>query len=172
MLDLRPLDAADAADFRAIRLEALAHHPCAFAATVEEEVGQTLDEVAQRLAQTAVFGAFVDGDLAGTAGFVAPGIAKKRHKGVLWGVYVRERMRGRGLGRTLVDRVIRHARAEVEQLHATVVVTNRPALGLYRSLGFRTYGIEPRGLKVAGRYFDQELMVLLFPTGPAAGQRS
>jgi hypothetical protein len=33
---------------------------------------------------------------------------------------------------------------------------------LYRSLGFEPYGVEPRGLACAGRYFDQELLVLLF----------
>jgi ribosomal protein S18 acetylase RimI-like enzyme len=57
--------------------------------------------------------------------------------------------------------VIEHARAHVVQLHAAVVTTNRPALRLYRSLGFSTYGLEPRGLAFNGRYFDQELMVLM-----------
>jgi ribosomal protein S18 acetylase RimI-like enzyme len=90
-----------------------------------------------------------------------PEAAKKRHKGVLWGVYVREAARGRGLGRAVVTRVIEHARAQVAQLHAAVVTTNDAARELYRSLGFATYGLEPRGLACAGRYFDQELMVLM-----------
>jgi L-amino acid N-acyltransferase YncA len=47
------------------------------------------------------------------------------------------------------------------QLHAAVVTTNQAALGLYRALGFATYGLEPRGLACAGRYYDQELMVLM-----------
>jgi hypothetical protein len=32
---------------------------------------------------------------------------------------------------------------------------------LYRSLGFETYGVEPRGLKVGDDYLDVEHMVLL-----------
>ena len=36
----------------------------------------------------------------------------------------------------------------VEQLHATVVTTAAAARQLYRHLGFQTYGLEPRGLKV------------------------
>ena len=90
-----------------------------------------------------------------------PPPAKKRHKGLLWGVYVREAARGHGLGRALVLAVIEHARAHVVQLHAAVVTTDHPARRLYRSLGFSPYGLEPRGLACAGQYFDQELMVLM-----------
>ena len=79
----------------------------------------------------------------------------------MWGVYVRAAARGRGLGRLLVEQVIDHARGRVEQLHATVVTTGEAARQLYRRLGFQVYGLEPRGLKVGDRYFDQELMVLL-----------
>ena len=79
----------------------------------------------------------------------------------MWGVYVQAAARGRGLGRLLVEQVIEHARGRVEQLHATVVTTGEAARQLYRHLGFQVYGLEPRGLKVGDRYFDQELMVLL-----------
>jgi ribosomal protein S18 acetylase RimI-like enzyme len=154
----------DAGAFRALRLEALERHPCAFAAALDEESGQSAAEVAERLARQAVFGGFVDGALVGVAGFAAPALAKKMHKGVLWGVYVSERLRGHGLGRALVARVIEHAEGRVAQLHAAVGTGNAVASGLYRDLGFVTYGIEPRALKVGERYFDQELMVLMLDT--------
>ena len=161
MVQVRFLSGADAAAFQACRLEALRRHPCAFAAAFDEEAGRSLDEVAARLEQGAAFGAFMDGALVGTAGFATPALAKKCHKGVLWGVYVRAAARGRGVGRLLVLQVIEHARGQVEQLHATVVTTGEAARQLYRHLGFQVYGLEPRGLKVGDRYFDQELMVLL-----------
>jgi ribosomal protein S18 acetylase RimI-like enzyme len=151
----------DAGAFRALRLEALERHPCAFAAAHEEESGQSAADVAARLASQAVFGSFVDRALVGVAGFATPALAKKRHKGLLWGVYVGERLRGHGLGRALVARVIEHARERVAQLHASVVTGNAVACRLYRDLGFVTYGIEPRALKVGERYFDQALMVLM-----------
>jgi L-amino acid N-acyltransferase YncA len=157
---VRRLGPEDAAAFQALRLEGLAHHPCAFAASHDEEAGQSLADVVARLERQPVFGAFADGALLGIAGFAVPGPAKKRHKGLLWGVYVREAARGRGLGRSLVVQVIEHARAHVVQLHAAVVTTNHAARRLYRTLGFSTYGLEPRGLACEGRYFDQELMVL------------
>ena len=108
-----------------------------------------------------MFGGFDDGALLGVAGFAIPPLAKKRHKGLLWGVYVREAARGQGLGRALVAHVIEHARARVVQLQVAVVTTNHAARRLYRTLGFARYGLEPRGLACAGRYFDQELMVLV-----------
>lgn len=158
---LRRLGPEDAAAFQALRLEGLARHPCAFAASHDEEAGQTLADLAARLERQPVFGGFAADALLGVAGFAVPPLAKKRHKGQLWGVYVREAARGRGLGRALVVQVIEHARAQVVQLHAAVVTTNHAARRLYRTLGFTTYGLEPRGLACAGRYFDQELMVLL-----------
>jgi GNAT superfamily N-acetyltransferase len=161
MLQVRLLSGADAAAFQACRLEALSRHPCAFAASFDEEARRSLDEVALRLEQGAAFGAFIDGALVGTAGFALPPLHKKCHKGLLWGVYVQAAARGRGLGRLLVLQVIEHARGRVEQLHATVVTTGEAARQLYRHLGFQVYGLEPRGLKVGDRYFDQELMVLL-----------
>jgi ribosomal protein S18 acetylase RimI-like enzyme len=157
----RRLSGADAEAFQALRLEALERHPSAFAAARDEEEGQSLAEVALRLDQGAVFGGFIDGRLSGSAGLAIPTRRKKCHKGVLWGVYVREAARNQGLGRRLVGAVIDYARGRVEQLHATVTTGNPAARQLYRGLGFQTYGIEPRGLKVGDAYFDQELMVLL-----------
>jgi ribosomal protein S18 acetylase RimI-like enzyme len=157
---VRRLGPEDAAAFQALRLEGLARHPCAFAASHDEETGQSLADVAARLEHQPVFGGFNQGMLLGIAGFAVPARAKKRHKGLLWGVYVREAARGRGLGRALVVQVIEYARAHVMQLHAAVVTTNDAARGLYRTLGFTTYGLEPRGLACEGGYFDQELMVL------------
>jgi ribosomal protein S18 acetylase RimI-like enzyme len=150
-----------AAAFRALRLDALTRHPCAFAAARDEELTQSAADVAERLAQQAVFGAFVDGVLVGVAGFATPSLAKKAHKGLLWGVHVRAGVRGRGVGKALVRAVIDHARGRVVQLHAAVATDNPVARGLYRDLGFRTYGLEPRALRVGDRYFDQELMVLM-----------
>jgi ribosomal protein S18 acetylase RimI-like enzyme len=159
--EVRRLGPDDAAAFQALRLEGLATDPCAFAASHDEEAGHSLIEVAARLERQPVYGAVAAGVLLAVAGFSVPEAAKKRHKGLLWGVYVREAGRGQGLGRAVVARVIEHARAHVVQLHAAVVTSNEAARRLYRSLGFEPYGLEPRGLACAGRYFDQELLILM-----------
>lgn len=161
----KALGAVDAPAFHALRLEALAQHPEAFRATFDEEADQTVAQVERRLAEQTVFGVHLDGGLVGVAGFEAASALKKRHKGLLWGVYVRPGARCAGLGTALVGGVIAHARGRVEQLHAVVVVDNTPARHLYRKLGFRPYGIEPRALKVGERYYDQELLVLVLDGG-------
>ena len=79
---------------------------------------------------------------------------------MLWGVYVKAEMRGAGLGRVLVQAVIEAARPEARQLHTAVVTENPVARQLYQTLGFRSYGIEPRALEVDGRFLDEELLML------------
>jgi ribosomal protein S18 acetylase RimI-like enzyme len=66
------------------------------------------------------------------------------------------------LGRALLQAVIDYARdrGKLEQLVLTVTRSNQPAIELYRSAGFRTFGMEPRALKVGGDYFDKEHMIL------------
>ena len=157
--DVRRLTAEDAKAFRAIRLEALNNHPEAFGASYEDEQGLALDCFADRLENNAVFGAFRDGELMGTAAFAALKSPKERHKGILWGMYLREPARGSGLAQALVERVIGHARGEVELLHLTVVTANERALRLYRGLGFETYGTEKKALKVGQDYYDEALLV-------------
>lgn len=94
-----------------------------------------------------------------------PKAAKLRHKGVLWGMYVRPRARRAGLGAVLVRRVLDHARGAVEEVRLTVVSSNDAAARLYGAAGFEAFGVEPRALKVAGRYHDEVLIALRFGHG-------
>jgi ribosomal protein S18 acetylase RimI-like enzyme len=48
----------------------------------------------------------------------------------------------------------------VEQIELSVTTTQTAAIGLYRSLGFESWGCEPKALKIADRYLDEEYMVL------------
>jgi GNAT superfamily N-acetyltransferase len=171
MPSVRLLDPADAVAYRALRLDALQRHPCAFRASFDEEAGQTLQEFAARLEADAIFGGFCGGEgaLCGLAGLEIPQARNKRHKGVLFGVYVCPDRRRAGLGEALVSAVIEHARGRVEQLHAAVVVTAAPARALYRKLGFQPYGLEPRALKVGDQVVDQELLVLRLDGAESAG---
>ena len=106
-----------------------------------------------------MFGGFRQDHLEGIVGFFALDATKTRHRGVLWGLYVRPEARGGGLARALVETVLQHARKEVELVQLVVETTNRPALRLYERMGFERYGIERRALKVGNRYVDAELRV-------------
>ena len=50
----------------------------------------------------------------------------------------------------------------VEMLLLTVAVDQPAPRKLYASLGFRSFGVEPRGLKIGNDSHDEENMVLEF----------
>ena len=86
------------------------------------------------------------------------GIVQLRYRyGVWWDaedchvedVFVRAEARGSGLGRALVQAAIDRARARgCRRLELDTAEENVPALGLYRSLGFRSGADEPGHLAV------------------------
>jgi ribosomal protein S18 acetylase RimI-like enzyme len=158
-LHIRRLMPADAGDYRQIRLAALQGDPSAFGSTYQAEVGRSLDENAQRLATSVVYGAYSDGRIVGMAGFKRHPGARDRHKAFVWGTYVLPGLRRRGIARALMVAVLESAGAVVEQLTLAVVRDNSAAIALYRALGFEVYGTEPRALKDAGGYADEVLMV-------------
>lgn len=158
---LRRLLPSDVACYRSLRLEGLQRHPDAFGASWEDEVGKPLTWFSERLERCLVLGGFRDdGLLVGTAGLLVPENMKTRHKGTLWGMYVRPDARGTGLAAALVGGVIEKARPLVEEIQLRVVTSNLGAVQLYRRAGFREYGVERRSLKVNGTYHDDLLMSL------------
>jgi RimJ/RimL family protein N-acetyltransferase len=162
---IRPLMSPDAEALRTLRLEALATAPEAFASSYEEERSHSVAWFRSRIpadGPNAIFGAFHGGDLVGMAGFAVSDGAKSRHKGVMWGVFVRPEWRGSGLGKALVRRVVEHAAEHVMVLQAAVVTTNDGARRVYHQLGFVPYGIERRALCVDGIFYDEELLALAF----------
>ena len=161
LIKVRRFAADDVADYRELRLEGLKSHPEAFGASLDDESAKPATWWAERLETSTVFGGWIDNSpLLGVAGFHVNGSAKLRHKGVLWGMYVRPGARGSGLAAALVQRVIAHARTLVEEICVTVVASNAAAHRLYRANGFEQYGLERRALKVGNEYHDEVLMAL------------
>ena len=157
---VRRLMAEDADAYPTLRLEGLSRHPAAFGASYTDDARRTQAEWRERLTESAIFGAFRAESLVGTAGLFRESAEKTRHKAVLVGVYVQDEARGDGLGRALVAAVIAEARGKAEQLLATVRADNEGARRLYEALGFKTWGLHPRSLKIGERYVDEAELVL------------
>lgn len=163
---IRPLNPEDAASFRELRLKALRDHPDAFGQSYEEAMNLSIEEMAERLKPSPdafILGAFdAEGRLMGMVGFYRETGVKKRHKGVIWGMYCRPECRGKGVGKALLAEAVSRAKGMegLEMITLRVVSSNGAAKGLYASLGFWTWGKEPKSLKIGSLYVDQELMVL------------
>lgn len=165
-MNIRLLTAADAEDYRALRLEGLQTNPEAFGSSFEEEKDISLESFANRLEGqgTFTFGAFNQGDLLGVATLVQANKVKLKHKASIFAVYVSPKKRGLGIGKQLMVEVINQAKrlVDVEQINLTVVSSNESAKGLYTSLGFHVFGTERNALKIGQQYFDEDYMVLFF----------
>lgn len=165
-MEFRILTESDAEDYQKVRLRALKISSESFGSTYEKEIAYTLDMVKDRIRSTQekfVMGAFSEGVLVGIATFVRNTGKKDSHKGNIYGMFVAPEMRGQKVGKTILLELIERAKKDegIEQIHLAVVSTNEGAKKLYESLGFKTYGVEPNALKDDGKYYDEDLMVLL-----------
>ncbi|MEL6180447.1 MAG: GNAT family N-acetyltransferase [Myxococcota bacterium] len=167
---IRALDPAqdnDVVRFRELRLLGLQDTPEAFGASWAEERAENHDFFRERLSLDHgrfVLGAFQEDALVAVVGMFRRPSAKVRHRGNIWGMYVHPDARRQGLGRAILEAAIERARHidGLELLALGVGSDNRAATRLYEDVGFQSAGIEPRGLKVEGRYVDEHRMVLMF----------
>lgn len=166
-MDIRRLQLNDAAVYRVFRLRGLREHPDAFTSSFEEEDLRPLADTERRLAAIStekLWGAFINGEMAGMVGLSHETGAKNRHKARLVGMYVADEFTGRGLGRALVDAVLQEARAgAVKLVVLTVTDSNQAACALYSRAGFTSFGIEPDAIRVDGISFGKQHMFLQLP---------
>lgn len=167
-IEIRRLTAEDAHAYYGLRLEALEREPRAFSESPEEHRRITIDSIAQKLgsneedAEALILGAFTEDAFIGMAGFARFAGPKKRHKAMIWGVYVKAEWRRKGIARVLLSEVLERAKSMsgLEQVFLSVNTEQTAAKKLYESLGFEVYGREPRTLKIGDDYVDEDLMVL------------
>lgn len=166
-MEIRRLTDRDAESYQHLRREALEREPLAFTDSVAEHKAITLEAIRNRMGPADndfLLGAFIDRQLIGMAGFFRRKGEKICHRGEIWGVYVSEECRGKGVGRALLGELIGLVQLlpGMEQVALGVSIQNLGAKSLYESLGFEVYGCEKRALKIGDEYVDEELMVLYF----------
>ena len=167
-MKIRLLTEGDADALWQLRMEALQTDPWSFVESPEELKKLSPAEFALRsrpgAADNFIFAADDRGKLVGMVGFYQETPLKRRHKGWIWGVFVSPAARGRSVARQLMLAVIERARniPGLQMILLTVSVNQPAPRQLYESLGFRSFGIEPAGIKIGDHAQDEEHMVLEF----------
>lgn len=163
-MKVRILDAGDASAYQSLRLVALQECPAAFASSFDEEVGLSLETVAERLTPSVdggVLGGFEDDRLVGVVGIHREPFVKLGHKANVWGMYVAAPARRGGAGRRLLGEALAFAARQlrVRQVNLGVNVANIAAVGLYEQAGFRPFGLETCFMLLDGVAQDEMHMV-------------
>jgi ribosomal protein S18 acetylase RimI-like enzyme len=167
-VEIRLFTEQDAQGLWDLRMLALETDPWSFVDSPEELRTISVQEFAERLradrAENFIVGAFDQGSAVGMVGCYQELPLKRRHKAWIWGVFVKPAARGRGIARSLMQAAIDRAKATdgLEMVMLTVSVDQPAPRKLYESLGFRSIGVEPKGIKIGNQAHDEEHMVLEF----------
>lgn len=136
MLDIRPTTVADAPALRSIRLAALAADPTAFGRSLEEEQAYEAEHWVDRAAgsdRSQMFVA-VDDSFVGLVGAYVPDDDGPVELVSMW---IDPSARGAGVGRQLVEEVVRWAgQRDAREVRLWVTRGNDTAVRLYERCGF------------------------------------
>lgn len=162
---LRGTSEADAAEV--LRIFNLTHTETEYLLTYPEENSLTVEQEAKFLkasseSENAIeIAAFVDGRIAGTAGFEPIGDKEKTRHRADFGIAVEKAYWGRGIGKALTLACIECAKqAGYLQIELEVVAENASAVRLYESAGFQEYGRNPKGFRARSGWQTLVLMRL------------
>jgi ribosomal protein S18 acetylase RimI-like enzyme len=168
---VRPLEIDDFNAFLDIQRDALLHAPEVFGSDYDWFDALSILSKEQRFERYMNFpyqyllSAFAeDGSLMGMIGFSSDHtLAKTRHKGKVWGMYVKPDCRGQGIASALVESVLLTAQEiGCELIQLSVGTRNEASYSLYLRMGFTVYGTEAHAMKIGDDYVDEYLMVKFF----------
>ena len=105
--------------------------------------------------------AWQDGELMGNCGINPAGIQRKLHHRASFGIAIKKRFWGLGVGGTLLDEAIRTAASlGYEQLELEVFAGNSRAQQLYVSRGFTENGRKPHAFRLAENNYDDAILMV------------
>lgn len=163
------LTASDANQYRELMLEAYVQAADAFTSTAEEREAEPLSWWVNRIAAPSglgqSFGAFDGPNLVGTVALEYSAKPKTLHSALVIGMYVKPAARRLGAGTLLMQAAVAaaSARPAVRVLRLTVTKGNEPAIRLYESIGFASWGIEPMAISTPSGYKGKVHMSMQLP---------
>ena len=157
---IKQLNKNDWREWKEIRLEALKKSPDSFVSSFKEE-NKTPDNMwAEQLENSIKFGYFINDEIVGCSGLLIEKATKISHTGYLFGMYVKDGVRGSGIGFTLVNFVKNYAKENhIKHLYLGCNAENRGAVKLYKKCGFKVYGTRPDYTKIDNKFYDDLTMM-------------
>ena len=156
-------------ELRAIRLEALRSEPAAYSSTYEETVAWSDEDWRRRLADDRRIQLLARAERRpiGIVGCYLGSDEGDDSVAVVFGMYVNENHRGKGIGRLLLRSLLEHLSAfpQITTIKLGVTESQTPARKLYESVGFRVVGKTDEGIMVNDRRYDELIMELRVTTG-------
>ncbi len=160
-MDIRAIDEMRMPALWKLWVGGLHDHPEAFGASYEWAKDVSPERSQELLRQVSEGGGFIfeaveQGVPIGMLNFNRQQGEKFRHKGDIGAVYVVPERRGKGVAKALLLAALEKTRAMTDLVIISLSVNNdnTAAIRLYETCGFKAYGIEPKGLRVKGRYID------------------
>ena len=161
--------------YRELMLEAYEQAADAFTTTAEERRAEPLSWWVKRVGSetglSRAFGAWSGPELVGSVALEFTAEPKTRHSALVLGMYVKPKLRGRGVGKLLVHVAIDSASSNpgLRVLTLTLTEGNDPALRLYKAAGFVVWGTEPLAIHTpAGFKGKVHMAKVLHHAGAAA----
>ncbi len=165
LITIRAAIVQDASLVWALRLQALASDPPAFAADYEISAKETAEKWANLIKENAandngiIYIAEVRNNLIGMCGITRGHWPKTRHSAVIWGVYVTRDWRRHQIAQAMMDACCGWGKEHgLTIVKLGVSTLNDAAIRCYTRSGFSTYGTEPKALLYGGAYIDEYLM--------------
>lgn len=172
-LSIRRLTSQDGLAYQRLRLMALQQNPEAFLSVYEVEKNKKLSAFAHELEYALAepdygyYGVFADDSQSTSSPLVAFSqvaksyLAKQQHVAWIYNLFVDLPYRRQGVAATLLTHLMNQV-TSTESIELFLVgcnAKNKPAIQLYKSLGFQRCGVHPRSVKWGGEYDDEVQLV-------------
>lgn len=147
-------------EWKEIRLEALKKSPDNFLSSFSEESKMSDDVWIKQLGSSVKFGYFIDEKIVGCSGLLLEKAEKISHIATIFGMYVKDDVRGNNIGFKLVENTKKYAKKHhIKYLYLGCNAENFGAINLYRKCGFEVYGTRPNYTKIGDRFCDDLIMM-------------
>jgi ribosomal protein S18 acetylase RimI-like enzyme len=152
--------------YKALRLEALQNDPSSFGQSYNDILKSPDEKWKEQLQKShnndgsVMFFAKDKDRLVGMLGALWDYKEKTKHLAKIVGVYVSPNYRGRGIGKLLMETILKYLNdmPQIEKIKLGVVTKQTTALKMYEKHGFKHVGKLEKELKVDNQYFDEYLM--------------